>query len=654
LSSDEKLERVSGTRDLSDDQLVSMISSLSLPNERFRHYNHVRLAWIFLRGAEVGPPTERMVVTLEGVAPFLLGRIAERPASSYRMGRARPASTSLKRISLAAVVLLGACTSRGIAPTAARTEPAITQADVRSRIYLIADDSMRGRQAGKLGNFMMTTYLAREAARLGLEPAGENGSFFQTVPLVQRSTDSTSSFVVGRDSLALFTDFAPIRPTQTLRIGRSLAVTDVIPIFAGRAGDTTLLIAPGQATGRVVVFSAPLNTNGRPSGTYATAAADALARFPTATAIAIVNLDFLTPASTNSLRSHAVAIVSDRDSTSAPPAGLLLSMRAASRIFGAPLDSLRPGALGNPVNARIAFVDRPVEAPARNVLAMIRGSDPKLRGQIIAIGAHSDHLGVAAVAVDHDSLRAFNRVMRPEGAQSVAAAPTPAQLSRIRAILDSLRHVNRPRLDSIYNGADDDGSGSVAELEIAESLASSPRPRRSILFVWHTGEEAGLLGSSWFTDNPTVPRDSIVAQLNMDMVGRGTAEDVPRGGPRNLQVIGAQRRSTELGNVIEQVNARRAEPYVIDYSFDAPRHPLNRFCRSDHYMYARYGIPIAFFSRGYHIDYHVVTDEPQYINYAGLASVAGFVRDVAVELANRDARLVIDKPKPDLRGPCRQ
>jgi Zn-dependent M28 family amino/carboxypeptidase len=172
--------------------------------------------------------------------------------------------------------------------------------------------------------------------------------------------------------------------------------------------------------------------------------------------------------------------------------------------------------------------------------------------------------------------------------------------------------------------------------------------------VWHTAEEAGLLGSGWFTDHPTVPRDSIVAQLNMDMVGRGTAEDVRRGGPRNLQIIGAQRRSTELGSVIDSVNARQTEPYVIDYSFDAPGHPLNRFCRSDHYMYARYGIPIAFFSRGYHIDYHVVTDEPQYINYDGLARVAGFVRDVAIGLANRDQRLVLDRPKPDPRAPCRQ
>ena len=513
---------------------------------------------------------------------------------------------------------------------------------------------MRGRQAGAVGNFMMTNYLAGEVARLGLEPGGDNGTFFQTVPLMRRSVDSTSSLLVGSESLMLFQDFAPIRPTQTLRVSLKLEGRDIVPIFAGRAGDSVSSITTEQASGKVVVFSAPLNANARPSATYATAAADAATRFPTAMGIAIVSLDFVTPATMNSLRSHAVAIVSSRDSVSPRPAGILLSVRAATKIFGASLDSLRVGAIGKPLTARVAFVDGPVEAPARNVVAILRGSDPKLRGEYIAIGAHNDHLGVASVAVDHDSLRAFNRAMRPEGSQTPTAAPTPAQWTRIHTILDSLRRVNRPRVDSIYNGADDDGSGSVAELEIAESLANAKRPRRSILFVWHTGEESGLLGSAWFTDNPTVPRDSIVAQLNMDMVGRGTAEDVPRGGPRNIQIIGAQRRSSELGNVIEQVNARRSEPYIIDYSFDAPRHPLNRFCRSDHYMYARYGIPIAFFSRGYHIDYHVVTDEPQYINYAGLANVAGFVRDVTVELANRNSRLVLDKAPPDLLGPCRQ
>ncbi|MDQ3243656.1 MAG: M20/M25/M40 family metallo-hydrolase, partial [Gemmatimonadota bacterium] len=209
-------------------------------------------------------------------------------------------------------------------------------------------------------------------------------------------------------------------------------------------------------------------------------------------------------------------------------------------------------------------------------------------------------------------------------------------------------------MDSINNGADDDGSGSVAALEAAEAIAAGRRPRRSIIFVWHTAEESGLLGSAWFADHPTVPRDSIIAQINMDMVGRGAATDRTGGGPRSIQVIGSRRRSTELGDVVDSVNARRATPYEIDYSFDAPRHPQNRYCRSDHYMYARAGIPIAYISRGYHIDYHLVTDEPQYVNYQGLADVSGFVRDIAVALANRNTRPVLDKPPPDPLGPCRQ
>jgi len=151
--------------------------------------------------------------------------------------------------------------------------------------------------------------------------------------------------------------------------------------------------------------------------------------------------------------------------------------------------------------------------------------------------------------VDHDSLRAFNRVVRPMGADSPNREPTDAEWSRIHAILDSLRAVRPPRRDSIRNGADDDGSGTVAILEIAESFAraqGADRPRRSILFVSHTGEEAGLLGSRWYSDHATVPIDSIVGEIDEDMVGRGTASDFPRGGtgagsPTYLEVIGAKR-----------------------------------------------------------------------------------------------------------------
>jgi Zn-dependent M28 family amino/carboxypeptidase len=201
-------------------------------------------------------------------------------------------------------------------------------------------------------------------------------------------------------------------------------------------------------------------------------------------------------------------------------------------------------------------------------------------------------------------------------------------------------------------------------LEIAENLASAKvKPKRSILFVWHTGEEAGLYGSEYFTDNPTVPRDSIVAQLNMDMVGRGNAWDVTgeskegaalHGGPDYLQLVGSRRLSKELGDIVEQVNKGGRYNFTFDYAMDANGHPMNIYCRSDHYEYARYGIPITFFTTGGHSDYHQVTDEPEYIDYARMARVANLVTDIGLRVANLDHRVVVDQPKPDPKGVCQQ
>ena len=192
-------------------------------------------------------------------------------------------------------------------------------------------------------------------------------------------------------------------------------------------------------------------------------------------------------------------------------------------------------------------------------------------------------------------------------------------------------------------------------LEIAEALARAPaKPKRSVLFIWHAGEEEGLWGSQYFTDHPTVPRDSIVTELNMDMIGRGRASDVKGGGPGYLQLIGSRRLSTELGNLVETVAKREPTAFKFDYQYDANGHPQQYYCRSDHYEYARYGIPIVFFSTGGHRDYHQVTDEAQYIDYDQLASVARLVKDVAIQAASLDHRLAIDKPKPDPHGQCVQ
>jgi Zn-dependent M28 family amino/carboxypeptidase len=247
------------------------------------------------------------------------------------------------------------------------------------------------------------------------------------------------------------------------------------------------------------------------------------------------------------------------------------------------------------------------------------------------------------------------------GADSPMRPATDSESARIRTILDSLRQVRRPRLDSIRNGADDDGSGTVAILEIAEAFArGDAKPRRSILFVSHTGEEAGLLGSRWYADHATVPIDSIVGEIDQDMIGRGTATDFPRGGteagtPTYLEVIGAKRISREFGEMLEAANARQPVPFVFDYTYDQPGHPLQYYCRADHYSYARYGIPSVAFSRGEHLDYHQVTDEAQYISYPDLARVAQMVHDGALAIANAPERPKRDVPKPaDPNAPCRQ
>jgi len=258
----------------------------------------------------------------------------------------------------------------------------------------------------------------------------------------------------------------------------------------------------------------------------------------------------------------------------------------------------------------------------------------------------------------------------PERVKRLTAAGHDAKAvqAEVNKLLASYRaaHPGTARLDSIYNGADDDGSGSVSVLEIAEKMASrkgAQGPKRSILFIWHVGEEKGLWGSEYFTDHPTVPRDSIVAELNMDMEGRGDPWDETgktkegasiHGAQSYLQLVGSRRLSTELGDLAETVNKSGNHGLTFDYSLDANGHPMNIYCRSDHYEYARYGIPIVFFTTGGHSDYHQVTDEPQYIDYDRMAQVATLVHDAALRVANLDHRVAVDKPKPDPKGRCVQ
>jgi hypothetical protein len=520
------------------------------------------------------------------------------------------------------------------------TSPEITAADLMSRLYVFADDSMRGRAAGTPDHDRGTDYIAAELKKLGLKPAGDNGSWFQVVPLVRRGVDAdASSLTVAGQRLAFGTDFI----FQAGGASRSFA--DAPVVFGGALGDTT--VALPDVTGALVVVTQPRGPF--PAGARGQAAA--LARYTGAVAVAlVVNQPAIPPAMLQQLRTPRATLPAAGGATPAVPVVNVL-ISGATALLGGPVDQAKVGPTGRTVTGALAVTETP--APSRNVAAILEGRDAKLKGQYIVVGGHSDHVGVANAAVDHDSLKAVNWALNKYDLDNGKRPVGPVRDSIVKAVVAGLK--SSGRRDSIRNGADDDGSGSMAVLEIAEKFAKArQKPRRSMLFLWYTGEEIGLLGSRFYTDNPTVARDSVVGALNIDMIGRGKADDMKLGGDRFLQLVGSRRLSTEMGDLVEEVNKGLKAPFTFDYTFDADGHPENIYCRSDHYNWARYGIPVTFFTTGLHGDYHQVTDEPQYIDYPHYAAITNLIHDVARTLADRDKAVVVDKPKPDPKGTCRQ
>ena len=251
---------------------------------------------------------------------------------------------------------------------------------------------------------------------------------------------------------------------------------------------------------------------------------------------------------------------------------------------------------------RPAAVLRKGDPDSGGILAVLRGRDPRFNKTYVAYGAHYDHVGI--------------------------------------------QHGMRP--DSIANGADDDGSGSVTLLGIAKSMVAA-HPRRSALFVWHAAEEKGLLGSAYFANHPTVPIDSIVAQINCDMIGRrgGASANYNSTAPSpgvadRVYVIGPKaapnNQSRVLGTLLDSVNAKQARPLQIDHALDAPNHPERYYERSDHYNYAQKGIPVIMLSTGFHEDYHKVSDDPSKIDFEKMARIGSLMLDFGTVLANRETR----------------
>ena len=541
--------------------------------------------------------------------------------------------------------LLAAAFVFGLTRTVAAqtTVPALTAADLRSRLFLIADDSMGGRATGSRGNYLAAEYIAAEFKRAGLQPAGENGTFFQEIPFFRLQGDPRDRLAAGGTPLRMGRDYIAAQLRSVPR-----PVDGKRTIYGGSMTDSSTWISAGQAHDHVVVFSAP------PSAPWqAMQLVLQSGRFAAATAIALPVLEKF-PAEFAAAQ-VAGRVATDTSRAISGPGRLYVSHAAAERMLGRPLASLTPGALGETMHGRGTVEFLPLPFAARNVVAVLPGSDPKFAGAYVALTAHNDHVGFDHAPVDHDSLRVVNRVTRPRGAGTPPRQPTAAEWVAIRKSLDSLRAIRPPRPDSIRNGADDDGSGTVVLLEIAESLGSGgARPKRSVLFVSHAAEEEGLLGSRWFTDHPTVARDSIVSEFDMDMVARGNAIDLADGSPTYLEMIGIGRLSKEYGELIERANAQQPMPFTFNLTYNQPGHPLQYYCRADHYSYARYDIPAVAISRGEHADYHQVTDEAQYADFDVMERIGKFAQSLVQLVGNLDHRPFVDAPKRDPNARCVQ
>ncbi len=568
-----------------------------------------------------------------------LAALVALPACSPAVAPTRPAPS------------IGALSARpGATPTvlanpalAQRYAATITEADLAAHLYLFASDAFEGRETSARGQKLAAAYLASTYRRMGLTPKGNAPG---TDPMAPERYLQPFSVYGQRLERALFTVVQGGQPTLTTTYGPGQENSDVLLGFGGSArteGDVVfagygildaeagrddfaglptstepqwLLVLDGEPmdNGRALLsadgaptrwsrepFSklrAALGTrrpiagmlvvdgggDGRPFATRSAAAAEASSR-------AVGNVSLNRPTAPGGGRATPpIVTVSESFANAllAPTGKTVADLRQ---------QSLRaPVAL--PTASRLrAEVSRTVfEASTENVAAFIEGSDPALKDEVVVLSSHYDHIGINASAVG----------------------------------------------DQINTGADDDGSGTVGLLEIAEAFMAAKRdghgPRRSLLFLNVTGEEKGLLGSAYYADvDPLVPLDRTVTNLNIDMIGRFDPTE-PNKSENYVYVIGSNLISRELDSLNTAVNTAIGANIELSQRFNSKDDPNQFYRRSDHWNFGKKGIPFIFYFTGTHADYHQVGDEPQKIEYPRMARIARLVFGTAWQVANQDRR----------------
>lgn len=458
----------------------------------------------------------------------------------------------------------------------------IAEADSRAWLGYLAGPECEGRGTGQPGYQKAAEFMAARFKEFGLKPMGDDGTYFQSMPFNRsRVDDGKSTLLVGDLKLVGGRDISfGNLSANTLGTGKVLFVRAESP--------TAKLPDPAVLDGKIVIVMA--NTVG----------ADLRRQLFGASPAAVLTVAKDVSASVWSVRRGAAR--APRAGAAAPIVRGTISERAAQRLaesVGANLDSLQAeGDTGSVLltgaEGTLTAMITTEEVMVPNVVGMIEGSDPALRHEHIGIGSHLDHLGVQ------------NGV--------------------------------------IYYGADDDGSGSTALLQVAKAFSSNPvKPRRSILFMAFAAEEMGLVGANHYATNPKYPLSDMVCELQMDMVGRNS--DGAQNGDRNrmdkaeenvdtMRLVGSKRLSMQLHNLILDVNKHVG----FRFKYDAE----DVYTRSDHYAFASRGVPVAFTFSGFHPDYHQPTDTIEKINFDKIANTARLFYLTASTAANMDERIKKD------------
>lgn len=511
------------------------------------------------------------------------------------------------------------------APRFGNTE-GITAAQLRNYLEFIASDELEGRDTPSRGLDIAAMYIASHLKQWGIKPAGDGGgSYFQKFPLKRHKIDANNTrlqlnnqtFIYSEDFLSNFNaaDISGsqivyashgwvlksknINPYQNIDVkDKIVVVVNSLPKgvsfndLQGKAGEDWFsppLYAQMNGAKAVIAFGTFGNLANWKISKYDQTEKGSLEFGKPETQIKIPTITAAPRLINELFRGEKVN-------------GSNVYTKALTQDFIEPFD-LNPN---KKISLNVAV--KTENTHSQNVVGILEGSDPVLKNEYVAIGAHYDHVGMNPFANGEDK---------------------------------------------IWNGADDDGSGTVAVMAMAEAFAkAAQRPKRSILFIWHAGEEKGLWGSDYFANNPTVPISSIITQLNIDMIGRAQKlnEEVK---PRNKELtkqgevylIGSRMMSSELGELSESVNNSFLK-MNFNYRYDDPKDPQQFFYRSDHFNYAKKGIPIIFYMDGDHEDYHQPSDSVEKIDFEQMEKITRTIFATGWELANRPARPKVDKPLP--------